>query len=374
MKHNKLILSFYVLTTSLSVAALGMSIAWYASSNRLRIESFTITIDASRQLAISTDPDHGYVKNLEKDRLNDPGRFTPVTSAYSSRWFDNKPDMPVFYDETNYSETEGVDTTMQAAGGYFSQKLYLKADDDVFVTIDPEETYIKANKEYNEIYAQQLYSEYMIEVDRVNHDSDPDNDIPPEEQLILNDFKERLANLVNAMRFSILINDENYYHYYIIDPNKVDETYYGGLLDNNVDRYYDYYRKQSDGLEYEKLYGEYVGNADDIVYIDPLDEDSSYSNPTEDPNAFNAKHKKGVKRVDLQSTLNSGLIEIKREESYSLEGFDTPDKPFHFPVYEDRPQEIVLSIYIEGWDLDSINYTMGATFNSSIAFNIEREI
>ena len=374
MKNNKLILSFYVLTTSLSVAALGMSIAWYATSNRLRIESFTITIDASRQLAISTDVDHGYVKNLEQDRLNDPGLFTPVTSAYSSNWLPIQLDMPIFYDDTNYSETESSSITLQATGGYFSQKLYLKADDDVYVTINPEETYIKANTEYNAIYAQQLYSEYMYEVDRVNHDSDPDNDIPPEEQLSLEDFKERLANLVNAMRFSILINDENYYQYYIIDPNKTEETYYSGLLDNNVDRYYDYYRKQSDGLEYEKLYGEFVGDVDNIIYKDPLDDDSEYYDPTEEPNAFNAMHKKGVKRIDLQSTLDSGLIELKREESYSLEGFDTPNKPFHFPVYQDRPQEIVLSIYIEGWDLDSINYTMGATFNSSIAFNIEREI
>ena len=68
-------------------------------------------------------------------------------------------------------------------------------------------------------------------------------------------------------------------------------------------------------------------------------------------------------------------VEIKKEDSYDLKDFnDDPIKPFHFPVYRDHPQEIVLSIYLEGWDLDSVNYTMGAAFISELTFKIEREM
>ena len=68
-------------------------------------------------------------------------------------------------------------------------------------------------------------------------------------------------------------------------------------------------------------------------------------------------------------------LEIKKEKSLSLDDFRTTelDKPFYFPVYRSKPQEIVLSIYIEGWDLDSVNCTKGATFDSNITFKIERE-
>ena len=371
MRKDRLIISFYVGAIALSVATLSMSLAWYASSNRLRIESVIISIDCERQLAISTDPDHGYKHSLSNDDFNDNLLFSPVTSAHNE-WFELKSPTPVFYDDTVYSDVEEATGTVLSSTGYFSQKLYLKADDDVFVTIDPSATFINANKLFNDAYAQKLYEEYLLKVNITNHDDDPTNDVSDDELLTQNDFEERLSGLVNAMRFSVLVTDEDDYNYVILDPNKTDDTYYGGILDNNVDRYYDYYTRSVDGLKYERVYGEF-NDKNLIKYDEPLAEDSNYEDETEEPNAFNAMHKKDVKRFNLEKSLANGF-EIKKEDSHTLDEFIGNNKPFSFSVYRDKPQEIVLSIYIEGWDLDSINYTMGATFDSNLAFIIEREM
>ena len=350
MKKRRLILGFYVGAISLSVATLSMSIAWYASSTRLRIESILISIDCDRQLAISTQPDKGYKHSLSNDDLMECGLFTPVTSAHNE-WISTKSDMPVFYDDTVYTEVEDAETSIVMEGGYFSQKLYLKSDDDVIVTIDPRDSYIKPNIEYNKAYARELHSlddTYTVE-----------------------EYESRLAHLVNAMRYSVLITNENDYDFIILDPNKSEDTYYGGILDNNDDDYYDSFIKDSDSKSYERVYGE-INNKEFIRYDEPLSEDSDYENTDEEPSAFNARHRKGVYQFNLEKSLEAGL-EIKKEESHTLEEFEGNNKPFTFPVYRDKPQEIVLSIYIEGWDLDSINYTKGATFNSNLTFMIERE-
>ncbi len=371
MRKDRLIISFFVGAIALSVATLSMSLAWYATSTQLRIESIIITIDADRQLAISTKPDEGYKRSLSNDDLKECGLFSPVTAAHNE-WTATKSDTPLFYDDTLYTEVEEASSTLLVSAGYFSQKLYLKSDDDVYVTIDPEQTYIKANKEFNSLNAQKLFDEYMAMVDRVNHDSDPNNDIPEDEWLTKDIYEERLNGLVNAMRFSVLVTDEDDYNYIILDPNKSEDTYYGGILDNNVDRYYDYYTRSVDGLQYERVYGEY-NDKNLIVYDEPLAEDSDYKQPEEEPNAFNAKHRKNVKLFNLEKSRENGF-EIKKEDSHTIEEFEDDNKPFRFPVYRDHPTEIVLSIYIEGWDLDSINYTMGATFDSNLGFIIEREM
>ena len=360
MKRSRIILSLYIGAISLSVATLSMSLAWYASSNHLRIESISITVDCDRQLAISTNPNEGYVNSLDKKDLIDPGLFTPVSSAHSDSWLNEKKDMPVFYDDTIYSDAENANTSQEIIYGYFSQKLYLKADDDVYVTVKADDTYIKPNYEFNKSYAESLYLSYQI------------GDDEAKKNLSVDEIKARLDHLVNSMRFSILITDPTYYDYIILDPNKTEETFYGGILDNNVDYYYDYFTNTSDGKNYERLYGSYK-NAESIQYDEPLDNYSDYDDASEEPNAFNAKHKKGIKRINLANSLQKGL-EIEKEKSYTTEDFEAEKKPFRIPVYKNSPREIVLSIYIEGWDLDSVNYTMGATFIANLGLYIEGEM
>lgn len=359
MKKSNLVISFFVGAIALCVATVSMSVAWYASADRAWIENIIMTVDGDRELLISTEADGRYVEKLDNSDLMEPGLFAPVTAAYSSKWL-NVSDAPVFYDETSSDIEKDAELLQVATSGYFSQKLYLMADDDVYVTIDPTNTFIKAN-ENNKVYAAILYENYQLYGDDA------------QKMLTKSEIEVRLNNLVYAMRYSLLIKDleTNEYDYYIIDPNKNNETFYGGLLDNNCDLYYDYYIDNN--INYERVYGEIIGNKDEIVYDYPLDSDSDYKQPSEEPNAFNAKHKKGVKLFNYEASREKG-IDFKKEESIEVSEFEGDNKPIIFSAYRDTPREIILSIFIEGWDLDSVNYTMGSTFNANLSFKIEREM
>ena len=189
----------------------------------------------------------------------------------------------------------------------------------------------------------------------------------------VDEFKEKLDGIVSAMRYSILIKDENEYSYTIFDPNKneVKPIYLGGVLDNDIDQYYDFYKKNGSDEYRERVYGEVTGDESLYDYTDVKDEDLDYLDSNDIANAFNARHKPGVKKFNLQESLDKGL-KIKKEEAIDLKNFNSSD--FRFPVYINQPKEIVVSIYIEGWDKDSINYTMGAAFYSDLVFKIEREM
>ena len=359
MKKSKLVLSFFVGAIGLNIATLSMSIAWYASADRARVETIVMTIDGDKELLISTQIDGNYVEKLDNSDLMDPGLFAPLTAAYSSSWLNNS-DAPVFYDEVNYSIDKNESTLRVANSGYFSQKLYLLADDDILVTIDPSNTFIKPS-DNNKSYAQLLYTNYQV------------YGTEAQKLLSVEEIENRLNKLSNAMRYSLLIKDldTNEYNYYIIDPNKNEDTYYGGLLDNNCNKYYDHYEDQ--GESFERVYGEIIGNKDEIVYDSPLLEDSGFLDANEEPNAFNAMHKKGVRTFNKEASEEKGIY-FKKEESIEVSDFEADSKPFTIQLLRDTPREITLSIYIEGWDLDSVNYTMGSTFNANLSFRIEGEM
>ena len=364
MKKNKLLLLLYVGVIALSVATVSMSIAWYATSRQLFINSIDITIDADRELEISATRDGVYGDQINYTKLEDNEVFIPVTSAHSSLWRSQKQDTPTFYDETKVSEIEEADLYDVADKGYFSKKVYLRSDDDVYVTIDPEKTFIKQYEtellDYNKNYARRLYEEYQ------------DNQEPFYKDLSVDEIEERLDRVIKAMRFSILIKDVDEYDYKIIDPLKEGDTLLGGVLDNDVDRYYDYYQVGNTNEYRERVYGEVLAKPEQYVYDDAEDNDSSFLDENDAPNAFNARHKKGIKRFNLEESIKKGL-EIKKEDSIDLKDFYKEAKPFYFPVYRNTPKEVVVSIYIEGWDLESVNYTMGAAFISELSFKIYRE-
>ena len=312
-----------------------------------------------------SSPDDGYSDSVSYVELEAEGVFTPVTSAHSSLWLDTKDDMPTFYDETKCSELENASTYEKAHSGYFSKKLYLKSNDDVYVTLDPEKTFIKPYetelKDYNKDFAKHLYKQYQEDQTEFYKD------------LSVDQIEERLDRVIKAMRFSILVKDSDEYQYKIIDPLKEGDTLLGGVLDNDVDRYYDYYKVDNKDEYKERVYGEIIGTNEQYIYDDALANDSSFKDENDAPNAFNARHKKGIKKFNLEESIKSGL-EIKKEDSIDLKDFNNEEKPFYFPVYRDTPKEVVVSIYIEGWDLESVNYTMGAAFISELSFKIYREM
>ena len=364
MKKVKLILTLYISVIALAVASVSMSVAWFVTSRNLFVSGIDISFDADRELEISESKDDGYTDHIMPSIEDESRIFVPLTTAHSSIWTSQKLDRPIFYDESNASEIEDFVSyrAVEEGAGYFTKKIYLRADDDLLITIDPEKTFIKANEEYNAKYAKYLHSYYK---------NIQDEHYARYKVFTVDELYERLNRIVEAMRFSILIKDGDEYSYTIIDPFYKEDTYIGGLLDNAMDGYYDSFLKKGSNEYYERVYGDFSG---ELVYDEPLAEDSSYLEENVVPTAFNARHQKGVKPVNFEKSKNEKGFEIKKEGAINLKDFNNKEKPFSFPIYMDTPKEIVISLYIEGWDLDSVNYTMGAAFTSDLTFKIEREL
>ena len=356
MKKRKIILASLI--GVIAISTVSVTLAWYANSNILHVEEFVITIDGDRELLVSTQEEDLdlFKDSLSTEELNHVPVFIPVSSMFSSSWLDEKESHPSFYDSSMHNVIEGVPYYGHAETfGFLSQDLYLLADDDVYVTIDALKTSLTANALFNIAYAQELATR-----EEYKH-------------LSVDEIYERLNNLVNAMRFSILVPDEECYQYIVIDPNYNEEiVYFGGVLDNTITGYYDWYFHNNQlNDKREIVYGD-ITDRDLAVYDEALDEDSDYVLDG-DASAFNAKHEKGVKRLNFEKSLENGMG-VARENRTSLEELDNDESIFYFPVYEYQPRKIVLSIYIEGWDLDSINSTMGAYFLANLSFKIYREM
>ena len=353
MKRKTIILSTLVGIIALSVASIGGTIAWYQASNLLNVDNIVVQIESDRDLWFSTSYDKSWnreefekhFKGTLSDKegeLNVPKFYSPVSSMHSSLWMNNKAEKPTYYDVLNV-----------ATSGYYSQDLYLYCNDDAYITIDLDQTFIKF---FNTAYARILRKEH------------------PELGMSETEINERLSQLVNAMRFAFVVPEDEYndYQYYILDPNSNEnDVYLAGLLDNdsNTHGYYDYYIDNEDN-KYEIVYGDY-NNREYIVYDEPLEEDSGYEYADKDGSSFNAMHKKGVHRFNLEKSMEKGLTFAKENKHTKTELANDPEQ---FMIYLEafKPKKINVSLYIEGWDLDADNYTQGASFNANVSFKIDR--
>ena len=429
MKKSKLILAMYIGVVTLAVASVSMSVAWFFASRTLYVNSINITFDTDKDLKISESRDEKYVDRIDHNDKDANGAFMPLTSAHSSLWTSQRKDSPIFYDESGCSDIEDYISyrAVDEGDGYFTKKFYLLSDDDVYVTIsaDKTKTYIEKNEEYNIPFAKskahdvkalwdvfaaadEVYQARKAELDNLDP-SDPnyaayeastneakaasdkaDKDIDTyleshryvrKEELVKDEdslyelILTRLNKVADAMRFSILIKDGDEYQYVIIDPNKNGVTPLGGVLDNSVDQYYDYYLNEDTNEWYERVYGEFIIDEEKEgkpVYPNKYDKPETFKDPNLPSSAFNARHKKGVWTFDEKESEANGF-KIANENSLTHADFEGTPK-FHFPVYDGVPKEIIISVYLEGWDADSVNYTMEATFNAGLSFKIEREM
>lgn len=359
--RRRLILGFFIGMIGLSVTSLSLSLAWYASSNFLQVSPVDIKIQSDRLLMLSTTPNKEDFKeslSLEDGDLAFNGPFTPVSSIRSEDWISTRADTPKFYDCSNpwnLSTNPAMDEIGPNESYYYSQELYLYADDSVYVTIDTEKSFIDTDDVANSQYAQHLKN------------SNPDLNLTTDE------IKEKLDLLTKAMRFSILVTGDDYYKYYVIDPNKAEndeEVLFGGVLDNSNTEYYDTYR---DGEEfYETVYGD-VNDRSLIEHADVAE--LADSEVVGEYSAFNAKHQKGTHRFDYQASYEKGM-RFATEDSISYSELAENPELIKFPVQKgfQNARRIVLSIYIEGWDLRSINSTMGSAFVANLSFKIYREM
>lgn len=332
---------------ALTATSLSFSYAWYASGTTLQVDEINIGIKAERSLVLSTSLDGQFVSDLNNADLKQTGLFTPVSTCFASTW--EGEETPRFYDISHSMVgLHGVPPIYEAdPNGYFTQDLYVQADDDVIVTIDPELTHADYNETLNRAYAAKLVA------DEGKNDPHYTED----------EYFERLCGIKYCARMSLLVDGE----YVIYDPNPTEgETvYYGGPLDNNNDRVYDFYQDPDDGEFYEVFYGE-TADRSKLTYQEPNLEDVF---PEGECTAFTAGHSAGVHVLDYESSKPF----IKTEPRLLPEQFTPEEVPFSFELDAYTPKKVTVSFYLEGWDRDSVNGAMGSSFDIKLAFKIFRE-
>ena len=364
MNKRRIITSALVGTMALAALSISITLAWYGASDRLSVENLEVGVTGKGNLKIS------YSSKLDtfKESLVDTEQiaFEPVSSMHKSDWMDKKEDQPRFYESAFKSIlSNGTPYKEEATVGFYRKDIYLLTTlTNQYATLDlDEEKGSKFNKEdmidvdKNYRRAQQLY-----------HDN-------PGWGLEIADIQERLDNLVNCLRISILVNEGDYYKYYIIDPTKEsgDVTYLGGRLDNDKNGYYDTYLENGTGHRKEVIYGE-VNDRSLIAYDDPISDTLPVDGPTvpEDQyfgNSFVAESKPTAYTYNEQNSKDNGF-QIAKEDSLSVNDIKNDDSSILIPLTSGVPTKIVLSIYLEGWDLDCINATMGASFITYISFKL----
>lgn len=349
----RLAIAGIVLTGSMLALSTGFTIAWYNGSSHLSVSNFNINL-SDKKLTVSTDNEHFTDQLLYAD-IKDaiPDKYSPVSSAFSRKWLDQKAETPQF--TLGYSDLpEVVDMTsyadsMLATTGFFQKELYIKCDSFAKVTLDSEKTYVNSNKEENKKIAEKLFKFNKKE-----------NGTTPYNGMSVEQIEAKLNRIEDSIRLSILvlndtgkeINDD--YQYVIVDPHKNGTTNLGGILDIDGDGYYDSVSGK------EVIYGDVLDSSKAIWKEDVRSEDLGNIGTH---SCFDAAHKKGVHELDFEKSKDMNIVE---EHSLSLEELNQ----FTFTLQADLSKKIVLSLYIEGWDKDSVDYTMYSHFITSLGFKL----
>ena len=370
MNKRKIIISTLTGTIALAALSISLTLAWYGASDRLNVENLEVSVQAKGNLKVSTSPNHeSFVEDLTNKDLNnlsDDFLFAPVSTMHKKNWMDQKAAVPEFYDSSAKEVLSSGEPYLEKAEfGFFQRDIYLYTTmSNQFATLDLSDeadggSFFKTGDNFAR--AQDLYNKY--------HDV---------WNLELSEIQDKLDSLINCLRVSILVNQGEDYHYYIIDPtkNEGEVTYLGGRLDNDKNGYFDSY-KNLQGEHKEVIYGE-VNDRSLIKYDDPVDpdfKDNSGAAVVDEAahflsNSFVANSKPSVYTYNEEKSKENSF-EIAKEDSLSLEKLKTDDTSLLIPLVSGEPTKIVLSIYLEGWDLDCINATMGASFNTKLSFKLK---
>ena len=349
----------------LTVASISTSFAWYMSASEAEVEQIDLYLKSDDDLTISkTGIKEDFYHELELSFDDIEGShdnvFYPVSSMYSSEWINNKASEPIFKRQyTGMADVNGVPYMVNANKnmGYYTHELYITGDVDHYVTIDPNLTKFVANTVYNKESAKRNLSKYPY--------------ISSEEEM-----EDNLNKIVDSLRISILYYDDVNYEYWIIDPNKKDDTIFGGplcanfttsILDEKTESgYYNTYFDNSINDYKEICFGE-IYNRDKLIYKSTPEQDDSKLIGT--PSTFNAIHKKGTYALDWEASLSNMTLkeDIAVEPSLTLE---EASNTVLIPVFAYKNSKIIVSFYLEGWDLDNINETMDAGFSINLSFMI----
>lgn len=319
----------FLFSLSCSVTA---TLAWYTINDVYQVNHLNVKfLSTGEKLELGIRDENGDVVFKDEYTSEELGFgdavLDEVSGMYSSEWLEDTTipadeKFPVF--RSSYRGNIDHRKTRVAEDGYVQKEFFLRSTQKCSLYLN-DTSYFVPNLDANAVTA----TTYGLNADELNQ-------------------------VVNAVRVSFYTED----NYVIANPGNSEETYYGGLLDLNLDGYYDY-----DSLAGEEIcYGEVLG---DVVYKDQIDESSPLS-----PNysTFNGNHKDNVSLVDLEKTQIQKENSVKLDEiCLNLEDGDSPYSPICV-LEKDEVKRVVVSIYLEGWDRHTVDSIQRASFDACIDF------
>ena len=342
--HPKALLGIGALSLGLTLSSLATATyAWFDIVSSASLDQIEMSFGGAPSLEMGLKDTEGnihYASSWNDASLQelDPTYvpFEPlkeVSSMFESSWknssFDSSTAFPHLY-EPFYASQDPTSTPV-AKDGFLQYEMFFRSDRNLYLFLDGA-TKISPLRELNKSRAEEINAQTGSSL----KGSD-------------------LDQVVDAVRVSFFSET----NFYICSPSGSSSVTYGGLLDLDKDGYYD----SRDGKEI--IYGDYSGTP---LYGEPLSEDSL--SPSS-PNAFEAKHQKGI------SPWKQNDVGFQKETSYSVEELALSKSASYFDpstmkplahLKANVPTRLVFTLYAEGWDHHLTEKIANGAFSLLLAF------
>jgi hypothetical protein len=316
------------------------TVAWFDISNNLIVNNLNLSFSDDPGIKIAFSEDGQQYSDANPDVLKKEAGFdsneplSALTSAYQSEWLNDK---TVFEGTRPVLRSSPILGDEVATKGFIQLSLYFVSSQDGYVYLDKSTTFL-ANRETNGKAAKRL---------NVSSDS--------------------LNKIEGCSRVSFYSED---YGFKIFEPNatKSSGTYFGGRLDlNPFDGYFDY----NSSTKREEMFGEYNKDEATLYYGLAISDDTKFEG---DSDCFHASTKAGVKPLDIGTSVSKGGLKIAQETTHVLSELIPPEdgQSVGMPItycYAWKPKNVIVTIYVEGWDFDTVTAIADSSFDFKLVFN-----
>jgi len=319
------------------------TVAWFDISNNLIVNNLTMAFGKDLEgIKIGFSEDGAFYTDVDSDILQreigfEPSRaFFPVTSGFQSEWLTPS---TTFEGTLPVLHTDPIEGNLVAHSGFLQFPLFFETSEDGYIYLDAG-TSFTANTDENLKAAKKLHLQPLD-----------------------------LNQIAYCSRVSFFSEE---YGFKIFEPNVPvsSHTALGGRLDlSPFDGYYDFDAE----TESEVIYGDYNRSDNPTLYYGPAaTADTEYEGTN---TCFNAATKEGIRPLDVTTSESLGGLKIATETTYTLAEMMAPEGGGRLGVgrplvycYAGQPKKVLLTIYVEGWDYDTVQAVSASSFNMNIVF------
>lgn len=280
----------------------------------------------------------------------DPTGLLDLSSMFGSAWLNDKTVFANTKPRLNIGYSTGANPheTAAAIAGFMQFEFYFKSDRNMYLFLS-ENTSLVANTAAN--------------------------------QKLADTFGYKVENL-NKVKDCLRVSFYSESAFYIYEPNVTvsSNTAYAGRLNTSAPKssYYDV-----DSSNNEILFGEYnyPGSELSATYGDATlkyDEASRASVPSADDltGFVSGTNPSANGGLDITKSETEGNLHIAHEKTYTLSELAKVDEKacplVYIPAYDATKPEtvkrVVVTVYVEGWDLDVVNSVESGVFDLNLAF------